>query len=344
MRKHWFKFLLLGLVLVFGIGIWVTLDLLWDAMVRFEAASEIGAVTEYFDRFAQGDYDTAADTSEFPFDEKATREDYIEYLKTTFGSEFSTLRFAGTDGEIEGEKLYGIYADSRFLGNVRLIPSQGERQWHVVAVVEYADPVTVIAPACVQVFANGVAATPLPDVQPIADEDFVPLANLVEAPNKVTYRFEGYLFTPVLTAVTPDGTACASSKAEDGTVTFVASPSEGEREALTVLMSDFATTYAAWIAKDAKFYQLQPMLDRSTKFYRDLTEFVNYWYTDHDGAEFRNVVVSDLSRPADGLFAGTISFDHVVFYEGQEMIYESKYRLIFRQVNGQWLLANLVLG
>lgn len=342
MRKHWFKFVLLGLTLVCGIGIWVALDCLWDVMAEYEASSEIGAVSAYFDRFASGDYDTAADTSGFPFDEKSPREDYIRYLKNTFGSEFSSFRFAGRNGETQGEKIYGIYADSEFLGEVRLIPSEsGERRWNVVAVVEYAEPLTVIAPSYATVSVNGKPATPSPDAEPVADEDFLPLAYLIPVPTKVTYHFDGYLFSPQVTAIAPDGTVCVSAQQEDGTVMFSVPLAEGQTEEIPALLSDFATTYAAWIAKDASFSRLQPMLDRSTTFYKDLLEFVNYWFTDHDGYEFRNIQVSDFSRPADGLMAGTVSFEHVVFYKGEELVYETSYRLSYRQVNGAWLMSHL---
>lgn len=345
-KKHWFKLLLLLIAIGCGLCVWQLLDTLWYKMVDYEYASESGAVAAYFDRFAQGDYDTAADTSGFPFTDRAPREDYIRYLKETFGSDFSRLRFAGRDGENEGERLYNIYNESTLLGTLRLIPTELEgRAWTPIALVEYADPVTVVLPAYAGVTVNGEAprGEDLVDTPPLEDEDFKPLAYLVTVPTKVTYRFEGYLYSPEIAASAPDGTACRKEIAEDGTIVFTVPEAADQTEAITAMMSDFSLGYARWIAKDGNFSAIRGFLDRSTTFYKDLLEFNNYWFTAHDGYEFRNVKASEFSRPAEGLLAGTFSFDHVVFYKGEEVVYPTKYRLLYRNVDGNWLLAGLTI-
>ena len=345
-KKHWFKFFLLLFAVACGLFVWHLLDALWVNMIDYEYASESGAVEDYFARFAAGDYDTAADTCEFPFTDRAPRVDYIRYLKETFGSDFSHLRFAGRDGETENEKLYNIYDDSTLLGTVHLVAREMEgRKWTVMAPAPYAPSVKVVAPAYVTVSANGVAATESDrsDVPAIEDADFKPLEYLVTVPTKVTYVFAGYLYAPEITAVAPDGTVCRKEIAEDGTIVFSVPEAEGQTEALTEMMSGFSLAYARWIATDGYFSAVQPYLDRTTRFYKDLTEFVNYWFTEHDGYEFRNISASNFSRPADGLLAGTFSFDHVVFYKGEEIVYNTSYRLLYRWVEDRWLLAGLTI-
>jgi len=345
-RKHWFKLFLLLFAVICGFVVWHLLDALWGNMVEYEYSSESGAVTAYFERFARGDYDTAADTSGFPFTDRAPREDYIRYLKETFGSDFSRLRFAGRDGDVAGEKLYNVYSESTLLGTLRLVPRELDgRAWTPVALVEYAEPVTAVLPAYAAVSANGVPAAEGDKVatDPMEDEDFKPLEYLVAVPQKVTYRFSGYLYAPELTAVAPDGTPCRKTVSEDGTVVFTVPEAADQKDSFTEMMTGFSLSYARWIAKDGGFSAMTPYLDRSTRFYKDLTEFVNYWFTDHDGYEFRNVEVSEISRPADGLMAGTVRFDHVVFYKGEEIVYHTNYRLLYRQVDGKWLLAGLTI-
>lgn len=343
-KKHWFKFLLLFVAIVCAAVVWYLLDSLWVSMENYERAAESGAVQAYFDHFAAGDYDTAADTSGFPFTDKAPKEDYIRRLKDIFGSDFSNLRFAGRDGEVEGEKLYNIYAGSTLLGSVRLIPESFEgRDWKVIAIMDYAEPVSAVAPSYVTVSVNGVTATPLSDVPPVEDADFVPMSYLVTVPTRVSYRFEGYLYTPSVAAVGPDGTACNLKTDENGTLQFTLPTSAEQTEAVKTMMQEFSLAYSRWIATDGNFNAVKPYLDRTTTFYKDLTEFVNYWFTDHDGYDFRNIEITDLSRPAEGLLAGTIRFDHIIVYKGEERVYETSYRLLYRQVNDQWLLIGLTI-
>lgn len=342
MKKHWFKFVLLALVCILSVAVWGLLDTLWNSMVEYEAASEIGAVTEYFERFAQGDYDTAADTCGMEFTEKVPREDYIRYLQETFGSDFSDLRFAGRDGDKAGEKLYRIYSGNTALGTVRLIPVTGQsRNWHVVSEVEYADPILVNAPETVTVTANGIPVKLPEDAPKTPDEDFKLLEQVLTVPQRVSYTVEGYLYAPVIAGTAPDGTPCLSAVDENGTIVLTVPPTEAQAAEYETVMKDFATVYACFIAKDAAFGKVAAKMDRNTPFYEAVRTFSNYWYNTHNGYEFRNWQISEMVRPADGLFAGTIRFDHVVFWKGEEKIYHSAYRLCFRQVNGVWLLVDL---
>lgn len=342
MKKHWFKLVLISLALVCAVAIWGVLDSLWNAMVQYEAASEIGAVTEYFDCFAAGDYETAAATSGFLFDERNSKEDYVQYLKDTFGSDFSDLRFAGRDGDAEGEKIYRIYAGDTALGEVCLLPVEGQaRQWKVVARVVYADPVSVVAPSYVTVFANGVAVEAAADATAVPHEDFASLTAVFDVPTKVSYSLEGYLFSPSVTGSAPDGTPCGSTVGEDGTIVMTVPPTAAQGEQYEQLMIEFSQLYAKFISEDATFSQLKSKIDRSCPFYTAVAQFDNHWYVAHTGFEFRNTEITDVVRPAEGFFSGTIRFDHVVFRNAKEHVYPSAYRLSFRLVDGQWLLADL---
>lgn len=339
MKKHWFKFTLLALALVLGIVVWALLDTLWYNMESYEAASEIGAVTEYFDRFSRGDYDTAAETSGFVFDEKNSKEDYIRYLKDRFGNDFSDLRFAGREAEREGEKIYRIYSGDTPMGEVCLIPvTDGARNWKVVAQVEYAPALTVTAPSTVKVFANGVNVSTETTYD---NEDFKGVAELFDIPQQATYTLEQYLYTPEITGVAYDGTPCSVFKQEDGSLLLKVPPKDGTAAEYEQVMKDFSQLYARYIATDATFAAVKVKMDPSTPFYEALRTFTNYWYNAHSGYEFRNWQFSDIERPADGYFAGTIRFDHAVFWLGKENVYPSAYRLSFRYKDGAWLLVDM---
>lgn len=341
MRKHWFKLVLLSLALILGVVVWGLLDTLWDNMVQYEAKSEIGAVTEYFNRFASGDYDTAVQTSGFAFDEKNSKEDYIQYLKDTFGSDFSDLRFAGRDGDVAGEKIYRIYTGNDPLGSVRLIPVEGQdRNWKVISEVEYADTVTVVAPAFVSVSANG---THLANdgKSGVTHEDFTDLEQVIAVPQKTTYTLDGYLYAPEIAGVAPDGTICSKTIAEDGTVELSVPVSEGDKGNFETLMTDFSKLYARFISEDATFASLKSKMLQGTEFYESVRTFYNGWYTTHTGYEFRNLEISDIIRPDENTFAGNIKFDYVVFRGTKEYVYPSSYRLSFCFSDGKWLLADL---
>lgn len=341
MRKHWFKILLLALVLVLGVAVWGVLDTLWNNMEAYESASEIGAVSEYFNRFAQGDYDTAAETSGFAFDEKNSKEDYVQYLKDTFGSDFSDLRFAGRDADEKGEKLYRVYSGNKPKGFVRLIPVSGQkRDWKVVCEVTFAAPLTVTAPSFVSVSANGVAQEPLAEAVSV-NKDFSDLKDVFAAPTVTEYTLEGYLYTPTVSGVAPDGTACEVTTAEDGSVTLTVPVEESKKAEYEALMTDFSKLYARFISEDATFAALKSKMMTGTEFYESVRTFYNGWYTTHSGYEFRNLEISNLARTDENTFVGNIKFDYVVFRGTKEHVYPSSYRLSFCLSNGKWLLGDL---
>ncbi len=339
MKKHWFKFSLLALALVLGVVVWGLLDTLWNSMEEFEASSEIGAVTEYFNRFASGDYETAAKTCDFPFNEKNTQEDYIRYLKETYGNDFSDLRFAGSDGETPGEKEYRIYDGDTRLGAVRLVPVEGQaRKWKVISLVEYAPALTVTAPAFVTVMADGVPQTPVAE-SAVNHPDFADLTDHITVPQKVTYTVEGYLYAPVITAAA-EGYSCVVTETEGDFEVTVPVSAEAKAE-FEGYMTDFSQLYARYVTEDASFSALKPKMLQGTEFYEKVRTFYSGWYTTHTGYEFRNVEITDVIMADGDNFSGTIRFDHVIFRGAKEDIFPSHYRLSFTKVEGKWLLADL---
>ena len=341
MKKHWFKITLLSLVAILTVVVWGLLDTLWNNMEEYEANSEIGAVTEYFQHLANDDYESILQTSGFVFNEKNSREDYIQYLKDIFGSDFSDLRFAGRDGDVAGEKVYRIYSGNTPLGSVRLIPTEGQkRNWNAVAEVKYADPMTVTAPSFVQVSANGKILTP--DIGLTAPhEDFVKLDQKIQVPTKETYTLKEYLYAPQLSAVAPDGTECVKTVAEDGMVSFTVPVAEKDKATFEGLMTDFSKLYANYITKDATFKMLKPKMLQGTEFYESVRTFYNGWYIDHTRYEFRDMEISNIIRPDENTFVGDIKFDYLIFRGTKEYKYPSAYRLSFCYSDGQWLLADL---
>ncbi|MBQ1965313.1 MAG: hypothetical protein II348_01400 [Clostridia bacterium] len=338
-KKHWFKLTLLALAAILGVVVWGLLDTLWHNMEEFEAASETGAITEYFAHLQAENYEPIFESSGFEFNEKNTREDYVKYLQDSFGTDFSDLRFAGRDSEVAGEKIYRIYSGNTPLGEVNLIPQDGDRNWRVSAVVKYADPITLTAPSHVTVYANGVAQT---GGEAFANPDFKDTGTAFEVPQQVTYPVEGYLYAPKLSGTAANGTPCAvKTDEETGECTMFVAPSEVQRAEYEAVMKEFSQLYACYIAKDSSFARLRVKMDTSTPFYKAMSTFSNYWYNEHSGYEFRNWELFDIECSADGFFSGSVKFDHIVFWRGEEKNYASSYRLSFRQVNGQWLLVDL---
>ncbi len=339
MKKHWFKFTLLALTLVLAVVVWGLLDTLWTNMEAFEAASEIGAITEYFDNFAQGDYETAVKTSGFVFDEKNTQEDYIRYLRETYGSDFSDLRFAGSDGEVPGQKAYRIYNGDTRLGSVTLIPVEGQkRNWKVISDVELSPELTVTAPSFVTVLANGLPQTPNEE-SAVNHPDFADLTEHITVPQTVTYTVGGYLYTPVITGAV-EGYPCVVTEKENNREITVSVPEEKKAE-IEGYMTDFSQLYARYVTEDASFAALKPKMLQGTEFYEKVRTFYSGWYTTHTGYEFRNLQITDVVMADENHFSGTIQFDHVIFRGKKEDVFPSHYRLSFTCKDGQWLLADL---
>ncbi len=338
MKKHWFKWTLLALAAILTVVVWGVLDTLWHSLEEYEANSEVGAVSEYFSRFSNGDYETAAETSGISFDGKITKEDYIRYLKETFGTDLSNLRYAGRESDVAGEKIYRIYSGNTALGEVNLAPIEGDRKWNVTACLKYQDPVTVTAPAGVTVSANGVVQT---SEVSASDPHFKGVESVFDVPQQVTYTLDGYLYAPQISGVASDGTVCSLVTDDEGNSALTVPPSEEQKAEYETLMQDFSKLYACYIAKDTTFARLRAKMDASTPFYESVRTFSNYWYNTHSGYEFRNWELFDIECTGEGFFSGSVKFDHVVFWRGEEKIYPSSFRLSFRQVKGTWLLVDL---
>lgn len=342
MRKHLFGILLSVFSLLCVVAVGAVLCILWNFLAEYEASSTDHALTEYFACFASGDYDTAADSCGFEFTDCAPRKDYISYLKQEFGSDFSELRFA--ESGAGNEKTVRVFNGNTRLGNVRLIgyEKDGRRRWKTEACVELLPDFTVQAPSFVTVLLNGV---PLSEGQlkesgiPISHYEGISDPNL--RPTCKTYRCGGYLLFPEISAVTSDGYACEVQISEDRRdVIVTAVPTEEQRQEYTSLMTNFSQNYARYISRDGKREPVTDMMDPSTQFYRDLLGFVTYWYTAHSGYEFRNTEISELTRGDESTFCGKISFDHIIFYEGEELIYHTEYRLVFQNHSGRYLLVD----
>ncbi len=340
MKNRWFKITLLVFTLLCVLVSCVLLHFLWSAMVDFEAASEIGAIGEYFDNFARGDYSAAAETSGFPFDEKSTKEEYISYLKSVFGSDFSDLRFSETESNVSGEKLYAIYNGMDYLGDVRLIPQQGQsRNWRVVAVTQYADPLLLEVPDFVTVSANGIVQIPLPGETPVMTE-FSSLTDYPNLPCKVSYRLEGYLFSPEISFQSPNGTDCITAREEDGKICVSVIPTGSREQQCRNLLVEFSQVYARYISRDADLEELAEKLKQDTALYESILSYDTKYVISHTGYEFRNVEVSDVIWGGD-YFVGTVQFDYIVFRGKTEYAYPSQYRLTFAKEQGHWVVVDM---
>ncbi|MBQ1965248.1 MAG: hypothetical protein II348_01055 [Clostridia bacterium] len=341
MRKHWFKITLLVFASVCTVVACVFLGLLWNAMEAFEANSEIGAMDAYFSRFSVGDYTTAAETSDFPFDEKSTKEEYIRFLKAEFGSEFSDFRFSESMNDGSEEKLYTVYRGAERLGEVRLIPQQGEdRNWRVVAVTRYADPLVVEAPNYVTVFANGTEQTPPPGEHPVLKE-FESLTQYPDLPRTVTYRLEGYLFPPEISLKSPQGTTCATVEGEDGKLLVSVTPDGILSQQCWNLLVDFSKLYARYISRDAELEELTVKLKQNTPLYESILSYDTKYVISHTGYEFRDLQVSDVVW-GNNYLSGTVTFDYIVFRGKTEFKYPSQYHLLLAKEQGRWVVVDMM--
>ncbi len=336
-------FIFASVLLVAGAAV---LGWLWGELARYEANTPESSVRRYLDQVRRGEWDALYESSGFQPTPAADREDYIAYLQRTYEElpeEYVLVRVSGA-----GEQTYALTAAEREIARLELTQAQAGSpyRWEVRTQVTPIPPVEVSAPAFVTVLADQLVLDETYQQNLYPAEGYGELPEEIQAPQMVTYRMEGFLAPPQLTAQGPDGTVCSVSALEEKegllTASVTVAPGKEQEEEYWILAEEAAKTYAAFITSDAERDQLNAYLLPDTNFYQAIQEFYNGWYIEHTGYRYENLIREQMTLWGEDAFSAVLSFDYLIYRGYKEYRYPSSYQLDFVRTAQGWKLVQLI--
>ena len=338
----------LVLMLLFGaLATVITMNWLYGALVEYEAKTPNTALNRYFDRIASRDFAVIREESDFETTPQNDWEDFDAAVLSVFGTakpgELTYRRIASNDPD--GRRVYIIYKGDARIGEVYLYEGQGEDGgWRITTPLKFLSPYTITAPSHATVLVNGaaLATEDAVSIQPVEPELFSELPGSVTPPAVLTYRVEGLLAEPELSASGPEGTECALTFDDDTNTLEVLLLSTGERwDERATRIEAVAKAYARYISRDGTMATLGTYILPGTDFYTRMWHFDNQWYGTHQAHDFKDIVVSDILSTSENTFTGQIDFIFTVTQGADVFEYPSSYTMSFVLWNSQWMLLDL---
>ncbi|MBQ6356910.1 MAG: hypothetical protein IJI52_07420 [Solobacterium sp.] len=339
-----FYFFLLKLFLSAAVVLGAGLGYLWYWLERYEAESINGAMTTYFERVGNQDWDGLYQDDVDYFVEFNSKEDVAEYLFSTYNGKNSwglTTSFSWTDGKNE---FYNVYYEREQICIIELTKPAGSKTWKVRTLSPsgeyYFDDYT----------GNGFTINNVDITNNAAyyKELTIPYGfrNLEldeKMPKAAEYLVRGFIHTPDIELKQPQ----TDMYVRDHTTNLYyigKKPTEEQLAEFTEEIETVSVDYCKYITRDGTFYSLNRHLYPYTEFYNNIRGFDNQWFASHESIEFRNMKVFDVMPVGENAFIGSISFDYIVSTTSVNRTYSNTYQLFFvKNSQNDWKLTNLVI-
>lgn len=106
-----------------------------------------------------------------------------------------------------------------------------------------------------------------------------------------------------------------------------------------------AKKYASFMSNDVSMSNFLSGIISSTKMYKDMSEYRQYWYTDHDSTKFENIEAYDLKVYGENCFSCAVYFDYWIFGQRGKPDFQQKIptntRIWYVNRNGTWYMADI---
>lgn len=176
------------------------------------------------------------------------------------------------------------------------------------------------------------------------------LANIpseyISAPEMVTYKAAVLSGTPVIEVKDFKGEK-VNTEYDEGSMTFtcVFAASDSVREEYMQVAIDGAKAYAGFMSNDISMSSFLSRIIRGTQMYKDMSEYRQYWYTDHDSTSFENVEAYELRTYGENCFSCAVYFDYWIFGQRGKPDFQEKLetntRIWYVRTEGRWMMADI---
>ena len=121
--------------------------------------------------------------------------------------------------------------------------------------------------------------------------------------------------------------------------------SESIQGEYTQIAIDGAKTYAGFMSNDISMSSFLSRIIKGTQMYQDMSEYRQYWYTDHDSTAFENVEAYDLRVYGENCFSCAVYFDYWIYGQRGKPDFQQKLetntRIWYVRTNGSWYMADI---
>ena len=121
--------------------------------------------------------------------------------------------------------------------------------------------------------------------------------------------------------------------------------SENQQNTYTETAINGAKKYAAFMSNDVSMSNFLSGIISGTKMYKDMSEYRQYWYTDHDSTKFENIEAYDLKVYGENCFSCAVYFDYWIFGQRGKPDFQQKIptntRIWYVNRSGTWYMADI---
>ena len=316
------------------------LALLWGALERYETSTPEAAILRCVQQARAGGLQQEEVPADMVPSRFATARQYLDEAQELLAgmpADRDSLRFVQKGEGAGGAVDYTVVDDEGIRTEFVLFPGGGG--WQAWPRVQTLAAVTIRAPGTARVFVDGI---PLEE-QELDSSAAVPgFSALGEgAPEQRTWRVEGLLEAPQVTAESGEG-ACSVTWETPLQAVVTVAPEADAAASLESFFGAVARVYARYVSNDASFAELKGSLVPDTQFYNSLRTFDSSWYVSHDSTDFEDLSVSELESFGPDAAAGTVRFTYMVYKTGlRPRSYPSEYRMYAVRGEDGWKLLDL---
>ncbi|MBS5841889.1 MAG: hypothetical protein KIC77_00145 [Clostridiales bacterium] len=120
---------------------------------------------------------------------------------------------------------------------------------------------------------------------------------------------------------------------------------ESVQSPYTQIAIDGAKAYAGFMSNDISMSSFLSRIINGTQMYKDMSEYRQYWYTDHDSTSFENVEAYELRVYGKNCFSCAVYFDYWIYGQRGKPDFQQKLetntRIWYVNTGEKWYMADI---
>ena len=120
---------------------------------------------------------------------------------------------------------------------------------------------------------------------------------------------------------------------------------ESVQSPYTQIAIDGAKAYAGFMSNDISMSAFLSRIINGTQMYKDMSEYRQYWYTDHDSTSFENVEAYELRVYGKNCFSCAVYFDYWIYGQRGKPDFQQKLetntRIWYVNTGEKWYMADI---
>lgn len=353
-RSHAFGiFLLILFTVLMALSVYAW-HILWEFLESYEKNHISHAAEEFMDKYRLNRIDEILDEKAPEYDRFNGREQYMEYMKSVFGEDYTDAKSVKGRTMEDGSVIYTVYLEGLKFAEYTLSPDGnndkfGQHGWICAPsdlngqLFSKTKGFKVCVPEGAMVYANG----QLLEKSFISEEsysvhEYDDLDDKELIPRFEIYEGSGIFLCDPEIRVTDGSGGEMILEEEKGVLYAYCDPSEETLGEIKSFCETASVAYAKYITKDAPFSEAEQYIESNSEFMRRLKNFWHDWYRDHtvsyDNVEFSDIVMYDGDHAVM-----TIDFDYHVNIGYKIIDYDVNYRVSLIRTEEGWKIATMIM-